>query len=895
MGCGFGIILLFVVHFVDAQTRQSLNGDWLLKDESGEYLDLNAKVPGGIYTDLMNNGVLDNIYAGFNDVEYKWVARSNWSYYTTFEVREALTDYYTINLVLEGVDTFSTILINDVEVGTTQNMFVKYIFNITEQIKVGDNTIEVKFLSPISAVDDLAAKHEQNYVVPPECVPDSYKGECHVNYLRKIPASFSWDWGPAFPSVGIWKDIYLQGYYCTLIEYVVAEVLDTGDNWTLSIDTYFSPPADIVGLLGFELETANEPITVRNWTILTIPNEYGEVVNTTEIVVPKTSVETWWPNGYGKQPLYTLGVSFDSVFDYSYKEIKIGFRKIELIQDELEMGRSFYFQVNDVPIFAMGVNSIPFDILPENSYNLERLNHFMSSVATYTEMNMIRVWGGGVYESDLFYQLADEYGLMIWQDFVFASSMYPADDDFLNNVKSEVNHQVKRIQSHPSLALWGGNNENEGNLASNYFNTADNFEVYKADYIKLYIDTVRDEMRRITKNANFVDSSPSNGIETDSEGYVSLDPGSLIYGDVHFYTNNRDSFDTSIYPIPRFSSEYGFQSLPSVSSWLTVTDNLTDLSINSDFMKHRQHHPDGNDPLKNLIEFQLELPSENNEYYDEALIYYTQIIQAMSIKIETEHYRRHMGRVDNDGRGYTMGALFWQLNDVWVAPSWSSIDYTGKWKMLHYFVPGFFSQELVTGHANSDNQLEVYHILNKEYGVGEKWINLTIYAWDSFTPVNGTQFVGEFEPVTSTLIATLDIDQYLSDSGCGSVEEARFNCFIHFVAGLGTITLTPSNYFFPSKFKEANLVTSNLEILAVDNFDAEGLRFLIALRADAPCLFVWLDAGDTKGHFLENGFIQHSLVTTVIFVADEPTTVESLQATLTVTHVKDPKYFPTKV
>jgi beta-mannosidase len=280
----------------------------------------------------------------------------------------------------------------------------------------------------------------------------------------------------------------------------------------------------------------------------------------------------------------------------------------------------------------------------------------------------------------------------------------------------------------------------------------------------------------------------------------------------------------------------------------------------------------------------------------------------MSIKIETEHYRTYMSRLDDQGRGHTMGALFWQLNDVWVAPSWAAIDYTGRWKMLHYFVPGFFSQEIVTGLYNADKNLEIFHILNKAHGDGEKWLNLTVYAWDSFTPVNVTKLsLGNpvrvtsnyseclrycfKEALTATSVATIDVDQYLSDAGCGSLDDAKYNCFFHMIVGIGTTTITPPNYFFPSKFKEAKLQTSSLEIIAVDNFDAEGLRFLIAVKAPAPSLFVWLDAHEVKGHFLENGFVQHSIVAAVIFVADEPTTEEQLKGALTVTHVKDAKYF----
>jgi beta-mannosidase len=215
----------------------------------------------------------------------------------------------------------------------------------------------------------------------------------------------------------------------------------------------------------------------------------------------------------------------------------------------------------------------------------------------------------------------------------------------------------------------------------------------------------------------------------------------------------------------------------------------------------------------------------------------------MSIKIETEHYRTYMSRLDDQGRGHTMGALFWQLNDVWVAPSWAAIDYTGRWKMLQYFVPGFFSQEIVTGLYNADKNLEIFHILNKAHGDGEKWLNLTVYAWDSFTPVNVTKLsLGNpvrvtsnyseclrycfKEALTATSVATIDVDQYLSDAGCGSLDDAKYNCFFHMIVGIGTTTITPPNYFFPSKFKEAKLQTSSLEVNRFCDGDTKWLREL---------------------------------------------------------------------
>nr|CAI5847149.1 unnamed protein product [Callosobruchus analis] len=320
-----------------------------------------------------------------------------------------------------------------------------------------------------------------------------------------------------------------------------------------------------------------------------------------------------------------------------------------------------------------GSNEIPVDILPERGQDKNKIRRLLQT-ASDSHMNMLRVWGGGVYEADYFYDLADEMGLLIWQDFMFACALYPSSDDFLENVLDEVDYQVKRLSSHASIALFAGNNENEGALRDDWYHVKQNFSLFKDDYIKLYINTIKTKFEEIThKRRIFVASSPSNGKETEREGYVSNNPNDQQYGDVHYYNYILDPLNPIILPIPRFASEYGFQSLPAVESWMEATSNQSDLFINSKFLTHRQHHPLGNAEILAMINREFQIPEVTNEKYIESVIYFSQIIQALATKVQTEYYRLHRNVIHPDGRGNTMGALYWQLNDVWVAPTWSGI------------------------------------------------------------------------------------------------------------------------------------------------------------------------------------------------------------------------------
>ena len=382
---------------------------------------------------------------------------------------------------------------------------------------------------------------------------------------------------------------------------------------------------------------------------------------------------------------------------------RVGFRTVELVQEPLSQGLSFYFKINNKPIFMKGSNWIPAHVIP--TLNTRDQYYDLLYSAREAHMNMLRVWGGGIYELDSFYDIADELGILIWQDFMFACSMYPADQETLQTVSEEVRQQVRRLQHHASLALWAGNNENEAALRGNWYGTDSNYQQYKEDYVKLYVDTIKPIVEEEDNSRAYLVSSPGNGKASEDEGYIAEHPYDSKYGDTHFYNYRDNNWDWRIYPATRFASEYGFQSWPAFNILEPVSE-VWDWSFSSAWMNHRQHHPGGNLELLWQINLNLDLDQDslNNVQGLQEFLYLTQVYQAVSLKTETETYRRHMRPADHEtGEGLTMGALYWQLNDIWQGASWSSLEHGGRWKLSHYYAEQFFKPTIVSPVIVEDN------------------------------------------------------------------------------------------------------------------------------------------------------------------------------------------------
>ncbi|KAK7792890.1 hypothetical protein R5R35_000439 [Gryllus longicercus] len=912
------LLLLLLPALAAAADVVSLDGArWTVRNANGS-VRVPATVPGGVYTDLRAAGVLSSdFFFGHNDELYRWVSYDNWTYELTFEVDESLLRRRHAQVVLHGADTVAEVWLNGQRLGGVENMFVRYALAATGALRAGANRLAVNFTAaPVEARRRYEAyRLAHGYAVPPECVPDDYHGECHANHLRKMQASFSWDWGPAFPSEGLWKSVALEAFDAAVVRDVIVRFAEPAGEQGASLHVRafleLGPgAAPLEGTLAATLQLPQGPARASAQVQLS-PDARGHAVADLT-VTGFDEPPRWWPNGEGEQTLLPLTVSFTSGGESSEVTRRIAYRTIELVQDPVtetpefrehlnvsendinygstEKGLTFYFRVNGRPIFAKGSNWIPVNVLPELGGDPAHVRYLLES-ARDTHTNMVRVWGGGVYESDLFYELADEMGILIWQDLMFACSMYPADEAFLALVQEEVEQQVRRLQAHASVALWAGNNENEGALVDNWYGTGANFQQYKSDYVNLYANTIRPLVLELDPTRDYVVSSPSNGLETDKEGYVSTNPGNALYGDVHYYDYVADGWNADTYRRPRFASEYGFQSMPALATLRSAVANASELAVESELMASRNHHPDGYSEMALLAAKRLPLPDDwrSPQRFD-AFIYLTQIYQAVATQTQTEHYRRLRSQLLASGEGLCMGALYWQLNDLWQAPTWASIDSAGRWKPLQYLAGEFFAPQMASAYVDTAHRVHVWALNDRPEPVDGVVLQARPGRWDAL-PEAGWQNVSDVFTLAaagSQHVLTADVAPWLASlRGC---EAAAERCFVllRLLAVADAVPLGPERAVLPVAPRLAQgLEPADIQVASVSGPGADG-ALEVALRTDRPAPFVWLEAGAWEGRFSRNAFLLADGAASVRFLpragAAAPSAAQ-LRAALTVTSV----------
>uniref|UniRef100_A0A8C9VF12 beta-mannosidase n=1 Tax=Scleropages formosus TaxID=113540 RepID=A0A8C9VF12_SCLFO len=821
----------------------SLNGKWALRNSNGS-LRMSARVPGCVHTALRENALIQDPYYRFNDRAYRWIALDNWTYAVTFSVPPEIS----VRLVFDGVDTVSTVSVNDAVVGTTDNMFRRYDFDVSRALKGDGNVLTVSLASAVEYAARRSRAH-RSYKVPPECPPAVQKGECHVNFIRKAQSSFSWDWGPSFPTLGIWRDVRLEAFDALRLLYL-APTAHYGTD----------PP----------LLLRHRPLFLRWPRATAAPASRGR----TFPVRGTAGVDLWWPNGHGEQSRYELSlqVALDGGLAVETR-VPVYFRTVELVQEPIagSPGLSFYFRVNGVPVFLKGSNWIPAHSF-QDQVTPETLRNLLQSAAD-ANMNTLRVWGGGVYEQDLFYSMCDDLGIMIWQDFMFACALYPTESDFMDTVGEEVAHQVRRLKSHPSIIVWSGNNENEAAIASNWFGIPSSERLrYLKDYVSLYVNLIGDVE---DQSRPFLTSSPTNGVESEREGWVASNPYDTHYGDVHFYSYLTDCWDWKGFPRSRFASEYGFQSWPSFST-LQKVSAPEDWSYSSNFSTHRQHHLRGNDEM--LLQAALHFLAPNStdplQAYRDTL-YLTQVMQAECVKAQTEFYRRSRSDIV-EGQGHTMGALYWQLNDIWQGPSWSSIEFGGKWKMLHYFAQDFFAPVLPVGFLDEGTLLI--------YAVSDLSGDLTLRVVVSLLS-EGLRGEGVSSPVSggsAQLLYKRHVEELLG--GCGNC--TAFTCLLtfHLEEAAGGRQRGPANRLFLSSLSEAQGLQKPRITTQVQQ---DGDAFAVTIRTSAVAPFLWLDVGDVPGRFDSNGFLMVSESRSARFYPWAPTSAAEVSRALRVTTLRD--------
>ncbi|KAM9708937.1 beta-mannosidase [Menidia menidia] len=860
----------------EQQRGLSLNGKWRLSNSNGS-LKLPAEVPGCVHSALQQQGYIPNPYFRFNDVSYQWIALDNWTYTTIFTVPVQLRLKQKVLLVFDGVDTVASISLNGVPVAKTDNMFRRYRLSVSDLLRDGDNMLEVSFLSPVTFASEQRKAHS-SYRVPPECPPDVQKGECHVNFIRKMQSSFSWDWGPSFPTIGLWKGVRLEAFdVLQLVQLSSLPLYNSScSQWRLQVELIVEAAQTTHGQVRPSVpDLASE----QTFEAQFLPGR--RKYNFTLYISQRAQIKLWWPSGHGNQPFYRLTVSgFQDGLLVLSTESKVFFRTVELVQEPIigSPGLSFYFRINGKPVFLKGSNWIPAHSF-QDQVTPDILKNLLRS-AVDANMNALRVWGGGVYEQDLFYDLCDEMGIMLWQDFMFACAMYPTEDGFLQTVREEVIQQVQRLKSHPSIIIWSGNNENEAALATDWFNIPTSQRpTYVKDYVELYVNNIKLIVQEEDQSRPFLVSSPTNGAESEHEGWVAANPYDPHYGDVHFYSYSLDCWDWKTFPRTRFASEYGFQSWPSFST-LEPVSVQEDWHYGSNFTSHRQHHEDGNQQMLQQAALHFILPNSTDplKRFTHTL-YITQVMQAQCVKTQTEFYRRSRSEI-TEGKGRTMGALYWQLNDIWQAPSWSSVEFGGKWKMLHYFAQSFFSSVLPVGFED-DDMLSIYAVSDLSHDLRLRAV-VTVHSWADLDPVcrltsavilvPGGSAVAVYQRNTAALLA-----------GCGRC--SRSSCLLTFhLEDSGSNQQGPSNHHFLCSPKDAQgLQKPNITAKVQE----DGGGFTVTLRSAAVAPFVWLDVGSIPGRFGSNGFLMVTRNKTVEFAVWRPTSVAELSRSLTVTSLTD--------
>jgi len=637
---------------------QPLTGKWQFQQVGAEEW-LPANVPGSVHTDLMESGCIPDPFAADNEKRVQWVAESDWVYRTSFACTDGLLSEEKVFLVCDGLDTLATVVLNDHVLGHTDNMFRRYQWEVKQFLNgKGANDLTITFSSPVK----YAAEKQANRPLPG--VPQAIPGGPH---LRKAPYQFGWDWGPQLPPIGVWKDIRLEGYSGARLSEI--HLRQDHANGQVAVEVQVSvqrwdeaPLAAVVRITApdGEILEKDAAITARDEVII-------------KVLVPRP--ELWWPNGYGEQPLYQVEVSLlagdsSGARLLDKRSYQIGLRTIELRQKEDQWGRSFVFVVNGIPIFVKGSNWIPADSFPTRITD-EYLEGLIRS-AVETHQNMLRVWGGGFYEEERLYDLCDRYGILVWQEFIFSCSIYPLDvPDFLENVRVEVVENVHRLRHRASLALWCGNNEMEWGWVEWNWKRPE-LQALKDAYDRFFHHTLPAWCQAEDPDHSYWPSSPSS--DTPFEN-----PNGQRQGDSHYWDvwHGRKPFTSYRDQYPRFMSEFGFQALPPLATIRTYADE-SDWNMTSYIMEQHQKNASGNSLMVGQMLDTFRLPKDFV-----SLVYLSMVLQAEGIRYGVEHWRRHPDRV--------AGILYWQLNDCWPVASWSSLDYFGRWKALHYAARRFYT------------------------------------------------------------------------------------------------------------------------------------------------------------------------------------------------------------
>lgn len=786
----FAVIFMCGCH-PKKNTPQSelLNKNWSFKSlHGGEWKT--ATVPGNVFTDLLDHKLIENPYILNNEEKVQWVSDSSWVYKSSFTIDEKKLSKKYHEITFEGLDTYANVFLNDSLILKANNAFRTYTVDV-QPILNQENELRIEFLK--TSLHEESEKAKLDYELPPG----------NRVFTRKAQFQYGWDWGPILNTSGIWKNISLKSWDDIIIRDVyISQGMITETDADLDIQVTI---------------TSNEAkeITIRAQTEkLTFEKKVQLEKGTYDYTLP-ASIEhpkLWWPHNIGTPHLYDFSIQVsEKDVTLDEKNIKHGIRTIKLHSEPDSIGQEFYFTVNDVPVFMKGANYIP-----QNSFQNKVTDHHYYDLlddVVNANMNMLRVWGGGIYENDIFYEICDEMGILVWQDFMFACAMYPGDEDFLKNVQQEAFDQVIRLRNHASIALWCGNNENSEAWHRWGWQT-DKTEAQKEEiwgsYLKVFDSILPYTVDRLSQTS-YWESSPK---------YGRGNPKYKTEGDAHDWWVWHDEmpFETFEKNVPRFMSEFGFQSYPSIEA-INYINQLDTLNLHTDALLTHQKHPRGFKLIKDYM-----LRDYPEAYNDLDYLYLSQLTQAKGMTLGIEAHRR--------ARPYNMGTLYWQLNDCWPVVSWSGIDSFGNWKALHYKAKESFENVLIST-TLEDSKVKTY-IVNDDLQSHTDLLSLKIIDFQ------GTELWSMEKEVTAEGNSSSMVFEF-------SLEEMIINPAE--VVLVSSFQDKISTFYFvkPKDLYFQNLTTINLE---VEEFD-----YGYSVTISSPVLLkdVFLTS-DVSGRFLENFF-----------------------------------------
>ena len=712
--------------------RQKLNSGWLFQ-ESGDSAWKKATVPGCIHLDLLDNDQIPNPFFGTNEKDLQWISEKEWTYRLGFKPDPKILKRDKIILRFNGLDTYTEVFLNTEPVLVSDNMFHPWTVDVKKLLVKGDNELLVQFYSPISKALPLTEK--EDYLLPAD--NDQIKNTSP--YTRKAPYHYGWDWGPSFATSGIWQSVDLVGLGSWSVDscHIVQEKISSGRAdlvLQMCIESLLKTEAELM---------VNEEKTQTN-LFKSVSLSKGTNYLSQSIAIKNPDL--WWPVGHGDQNLYEFKIGLISKECEHRITKRVGLREARVEQKKDKNGTSFTFVINGKPIFSKGANWIPADSFTTRLQKEDYRRLLQSAAAA--NMNTLRVWGGGIYESDDFYELCDEIGILVWQDFMFACSLYPGDKEFLDSVETEARYQVSRLKDHPSIILWCGNNE----IAWAWHNWGwkDKYpeKVFTEDYKKLFHRLLPSVCSELDPSRLYWPSSPGDGesLPVTGQNYGS---GDNHFWDVWHGGKDFQAFDENI---GRFMSEYGMQSFPDLKTIDSFCDERKQ-ELESNIIRSHQKASLGNGNVVKYVEMYFPRPKDFRSF-----VMISQIMAGEAIKQAVESHRRAMP--------YCMGSLYWQLNDCWPVASWSSLDYYGNWKALHYYAKEFFSPVLVS--VLEKNKNTCFFVVNDGTEFNQAELIIRLFGFDGEL-VNDKKIKINIPSNSSAKVYEADTSSLLESSDPGRV------------------------------------------------------------------------------------------------------------------------------